>query len=277
MKVSIIIAVYKDTEALELIFRSLEYQTYKNFEVVVAEDGESIEMAKAVDIAQTKYDFSIVHTIQEDNGVRKSVSQNNAIRHSSGEYLIFIDGDCILYSNFIENHVILSAEKTVVSGRRVNLGPQYSNYLREKVLDPLELEKSFMFKYFSIQKDASIERHTEEGFSIHINGLIHTLMKKLRKKKFPLLGCNMSCYKAAMVDINGFDEALGNSAMAGDTDLEWRFEGLGYKIVSARFIANQFHLFHKRKASEYDRGQDLQMLENRKNKFFRCRIGLEKL
>ena len=45
-----------------------------------------------------------------------------------------------------------------------------------------------------------------------------------------------------MIDINGFDEELGNSAYASDTDLEWRFRGVGYKIISAKYIANQFHL-----------------------------------
>ena len=38
------------------------------------------------------------------------------------------------------------------------------------------------------------------------------------------MGCNFSCYKQAMIDINGFDEELGNSAYASDTDLEWRFK-----------------------------------------------------
>ena len=40
MKVSVIIAVYKDVEALELIIESLKNQTYKNFEVIIAEDEQ---------------------------------------------------------------------------------------------------------------------------------------------------------------------------------------------------------------------------------------------
>ena len=44
MKVSVIIAVYKDVEALELIIESLKNQTYKNFEVIIAEDGQDEKM-----------------------------------------------------------------------------------------------------------------------------------------------------------------------------------------------------------------------------------------
>lgn len=277
MKVSLIIAVYKDVEALELIFKSLAYQTYKNFEVVVAEDGESQEMAKCVTQAREEFDLEIIHTTQEDEGVRKSKSQNNAIRASGGEYLIFIDGDCILYSKFIENHLALSGEKNVVTGRRVNLGPRYSQWLRDASIESVWLEQNFLRNYLDIKEDAKEERHSEEGFSIKVNGLIHTLMKKLRKKEFPLLGCNMSFYKKAMMEINGFDEGLGNSAMAGDTDLQWRFKGLGYKVVSARYIANEFHLYHKRSPHEYERGLDLQMVENKKNRVYRCVDGIEKL
>ena len=276
MKVSVIVAVYKDVEALELIFDSLENQTYKNFEVVVAEDGESQAMDAFVTQAQSTYGFQIVHTTQEDIGVRKSKSQNNAIKVSSGEYLIFIDGDCLLYSKFIENHLLLSGEKNIVSGRRVNVGPKFSKMLRDRIITNAYLEKHFLSNYFQIKEDAKEERHSEEGFEIKPNGIIHKLITRFRKKEFPLLGCNMSFYKKAMLDINGFDEGLGNSAMAGDTDLEWRFKGLGYKIVPARYIANEFHLYHKRSEKEYDRKLDLKMIQNKTNKTYRCLDGLSR-
>ena len=271
MKVSVIIAVYKDVEALNLIIESLKNQTYKNFEVIIAEDGESEEMKTYV---ETIKGLDVKHTTQEDNGVRKSDSQNQGIRASLGEYLIFIDGDCVLYSDFIEKHIAVSSEKNIVSGRRVNLGPKYSKMLRDKKITALWLEKNFVRKYFDIANDAKEEKHTEEGLRIKPHGLIHTLLKR-RKKELPLLGCNFSCYRQAMYDINGFDEALGNSAYASDTDLEWRFKGLGYKIVSAKYIANQFHLFHKRKTGVFERGMLEQIKENQKIEKFKCTQGIE--
>lgn len=276
MKVSLIVAVYLDVEAVYLIFKSLKNQTYKNFEVIVAEDGESQVMLEAIESAKNEFSFEIIHLRQEDTGVRKSCSQNNGIKKSSGEYLIFIDGDCLLYSTFIQNHVALAQEKKIVTGRRVNVGPKYSLQLRNEEITSEWLEKNFLRKYFDIKEDAKLERHSEEGFRITPHGLIHKLMKRLRKKEFPLLGCNMSCYKSAMIEINGFDEALGNSAWASDTDLAWRFKGLGYKIVSARYIANEFHLFHKRSESEYNRGSMDQIEKNIKEKNFRCKDGIVK-
>lgn len=277
MKVSLIIAVYKDIEALNLILQSLVDQTYKNFEVVISEDGRSKEIQEYIKTAKKDYCFEIIHTIQDDTGVRKSRSQNNGIKASTGEYLIFIDGDCILYSDFLHNHILLSSPKTIVSGRRVNLGPRYSQELRSGIIESKYLEKKFMMKYFDISSDAKSEKHTEEGFRIKINGLIDIFMNQKRKKRFPLLGCNMSFYKQAMLDINGFDEGLGNSAMAGDTDLEWRFESLGYKIRPGRFIVNLFHLYHTRSTSDYARGIDEKMITNKNNNRFICKEGIHQL
>ncbi len=219
MKVSVIIAVYKDVEALELIIESLKNQTYKNFEVVIAEDGQDEEMQAFI---KSIKDLDIKHTTQEDIGVRKSKSQNNGIKTSSGEYLIFIDGDCILYSDFIEKHLKLSSPLNIISGRRVNLGPKYSSFLRNKNITSFWLEKNFTKKYFDISKDAREEKHTEEGFKIKPFSFLHKILHlKYKKKDVSILGCNFSCYKQAMIDINGFDEELGNSAYASDTDLEW--------------------------------------------------------
>lgn len=272
MKVSLIIAVYKDIEALKLIIETLRYQTYKNFEVVIAEDGNHGELSNYI---KSIHDLDILHVTQDDNGVRKSKSQNNGIQATSGEYLIFIDGDCLLHSSFIENHVKLSSKKNIVSGRRVNLGIMFSQKLRSCELQPNWIEKNFLKKYFSIANDARIEKHTEEGLYISPFGYSHKLIQWLKKKELSLLGCNFSCYKDAMISINGFDEGLGNAAVASDTDLEWRFKGFGYKIVSGRFMINQYHLYHKRK-EEYVRGVVDQMLVNKENKLYRCYNGLER-
>jgi GT2 family glycosyltransferase len=276
MKVSLIIAVYKDIVALDLIFKSLQYQTYKDFGVVVAEDGEDDKMKKFIKNAKEKYDFEIIHTTQEDIGVRKSKSQNNGIIASNGEYLIFIDGDCVLYKNFILNHIKLSCEKCIVTGRRVNLGLSYSSSLREYKISSITLENNFIKEYLKIKEDAKLEKHSEEGFCIKPNGILHKLFL-LRNKEISLLGCNMSMYKKSIYEINGFDEALGNSAYASDYDLQWRFKELGYKIISAKFIANQFHLYHKRNETDYNRNELEQIKQNQQNKIYKCKMGVVKI
>ena len=83
--------------------------------MIISEDGESIEMKKYV---STIDGLDVKHTTQEDNGVRKARSQNNGIFASSGEYLIFIDGDCIPYTTFIDGHVKLAQKNSVFNWKK---------------------------------------------------------------------------------------------------------------------------------------------------------------
>jgi glycosyltransferase involved in cell wall biosynthesis len=219
--------------------------------------------------------LEVKHTTQEDFGIRKTRSLNNGIIASSGEFLIFIDGDCIPYSTFIESYVKLSEENCILSGRRVNLGPKYSQKLRNKKLSPLTLEKTFILRYPFIAADCK-EGHSEDGFYFSPNGWLYHKFIKNRKASTSILGCNYACFKKDIVAINGYDEGYGETALGDDTDLEWRFKAYGCKIKSARNIANVFHLYHSRKFREKIKiNNEFELfLQNKRNNNFICKMGI---
>lgn len=248
MRISLIIAVYKDIESLKLIINALRKQNYPDLEVVIAEDNDSVKMAEYV---KSVKDLNIVHTTQKDLGIRKARSQNNAILKSSGDYLIFIDGDCIPYSTFISAHAFLSKPGFVLSGRRVNLGPGISKKIRNKTIDPHNLENNFIFNSLSLVLDKS--SHTTQG--IHISPtswLYKSTISKRKKSNLNILGCNFSCYKSDLLAIDGFDESYGETAVPDDTDLQWRLEAAGLKMKTCKMAANQFHLDHSRAHQQQD-------------------------
>lgn len=269
MKVSVIIAVYKDIEALNLIIEALKYQTYKNFEVVVAEDNNAVEMKEY--IASIK-DLEIQHTFQEDLGVRKSRSQNNGILKATGEYLIFLDGDIIPYSTFIAGHVSLAKKKRVLAGRRVNLNQNLSSKFRSGELKPLDLEKHYFIKGFELMFDKN--SRYEQGIYISPNSFIYKYILEKRSRNTNLIGCNFSCFKEDMLALNGFDENYGMSSLADDVDLEWRFEAYGCELVSCKNVANTFHLYHKKQNNPTSVEQRTYFEENKKNKKYVCSKGL---
>ncbi len=240
MKVSVVVAVYKDVEVLSLIVNALKQQTYKNLELVVAEDGESNGMRQYVSSVK---DFEILHTTQKDMGIRKSKSQNNGILASTGEYLIFIDGDCIPFSTFVEGHVKLSSKSVVLVGRRVNLGKRFSGKLRTQEITSTEIEKNFIFNYFKMSTDENAS-HLEQGLRCRPNGLLYQLITK--KRRTGILGCNFSLYREKMIELNGFDESYHNTSLGDDVDLSWRFKSAGLLEKSCKNVANLFHLDHGR-------------------------------
>ena len=239
IKTSIIITVYKNTIALKLILDSLINQTYKDFEVVIAEDDQFIDIKNLL----KEYDkLDILHISQEDNGMQKNIIQNKALAKANGDYIIFIDGDCIPYSTFIEGHIKLSEKKTVLSGRRVNLNSSVSEQLRYNSLTSFKLEKNYL-KYFSLMKDKTVKY--EQGIYIKPNSFIYKKFIKNSKRNVSLLGCNFSCFKNDFISINGFDESYAGTAIGDDTDLDWRFRAYGCKLKSCKNVANVFHLYHE--------------------------------
>lgn len=272
MKVSLIVAVYKDIEALDVIVRALKDQTYKNFELIVAEDNDAEEMKAYIASIEG---IEVKHTFQKDNGIQKARSLNNAILKSSGDYLIFIDGDCVPQSNFIKSHIYLAEEKKVLSGRRVNLGAKQSTDLRKKILSPIKLEKKFFLFYFDMLKDKA--SHIEQGIYLNPTGLFFKFLQK-RKSNLSLLGCNFSCFKKDIFEINGFDESYGQTAVADDTDIQWRFEALGLEMKSCKFAASVFHLYHTRAEERYLNVvcPELELMyERKKTKSYRAVEGLD--
>jgi len=269
MKVSVIVSVYKDIVALDLIIQSLKIQTYKDFELVIVEDAHTSEMKTYVSSIK---DIDYKHTFQEDLGVRKSRSQNNGILASSGEYLIFIDGDCILAPNFIESHVVLSEQNQALAGRRFNLDEKQTHQLREKQIDVQKYTQHFLRYNFWQMFDKSTR--FEQGIYIKPKGLVYSLFLKNRKRNTRILGCNFSCFKSDMIRINGFDESYGETAIPDDMDFDWRFKAAGICVKSCNNTANMFHLFHK----AHDRGdpsaQLKRMAEHREEGKFVCEMGL---
>lgn len=270
MKISIIIAVYKDIEALKIIIEALKHQTYKNFEVIVAEDNNSLEMKEYIDSIT---DLEIKHTFQEDNGIRKSRSQNNAILASSGEYLIFIDGDIIPYSTFVEGHYKLAQKGYVLAGRRVNLNENLSNRLRKGELTPLELERDFFTLGFSLMFDRN--SRFEQGIYINPDSWIYKLFLQNRKRNTSIIGCNFSCFKEDMMAINGFDESYGSSSLPDDVDLDWRFRAYGLKLKSCKNVANVFHLHHKKQNNPTTKEQRERFEYNKKTNNYITKNGLK--
>jgi len=269
MKVSIIVTVYKDIVALDLVVQSLQLQTYKDFELIIAEDAQNKDMK---DYVNSIKNLNVKHTFHADNGIQKPRSQNNAILKSSGDYLIFIDGDCILDPNFIESHLVLCEEGHVLSGRRFNLNKLKTERLRKKQIDLKKFVKNFWFYNFLQIFDR--EARFEQGIYINPKGLIYSLFLKNRKRSIKIIGCNFSCFKSDMLKINGFDEGYGESGVSDDMDLDWRFLALSLKTKSCKNAANMFHLYHPSYPRADGFGNIDKMNKNKDNNKFFCEEGL---
>jgi cellulose synthase/poly-beta-1,6-N-acetylglucosamine synthase-like glycosyltransferase len=268
-KASLIVSIYNNIAALKAVLHSIQNQTVNNFEVIISEDAEHPEVKSFIE--KFNYKGELIHLTQPDNGWQKNLALNNAIKASNSDYLIFIDGDCVLHPKFIEYHLKLADSKTILGGKRIKLDEMTSQNLLNETLSTSKMNTYLLKNYSKLKKQGA--RFIEEGFFIHpqkIFGFIPRL-----RRMHQLKGCNMSFPKHAIYDINGFDEDYTRPAIGEDIDLTWRFQRAGYQLKSVRNLAVQYHLYHKENWT--DQTENILMMNTKKEQnLFVCKNGLIK-
>ena len=267
---TIIVSIYNNIKALELVLDSLQNQTYKNFDIIISEDAEHHEVKDFLE--NYHYNGSLTHLHHPDIGWQKNLALNKAIQTSDSDYLIFVDGDCILHPHFVEYHLKYASPKSIMAGKRIKLDQITSEKIVNKEL-PVEKLNSYILKNFNnLKKQGAL--FIEEGIFINPNRILGWL-PGLRSMK-NLKGCNMSFPKKAIEAINGFDEDYIKPAIGEDIDLTWRFKEAGYNIKSVRNISVQYHIWHKENWT--DQSENI-LIMNKKKKLHQyvCKNGLQKL
>ncbi|HEC91432.1 MAG TPA: glycosyltransferase [Candidatus Atribacteria bacterium] len=102
-KVSVIITVYNEERYLKEAIESILAQSFKNFELVIVNDGSTDDTAKILDHYKNK--DSRMKTITHTTRMGQSKARNEAINNSSGEYIAILDADDISLPYRLEEQV----------------------------------------------------------------------------------------------------------------------------------------------------------------------------
>jgi glycosyltransferase involved in cell wall biosynthesis len=250
LQASLVVSVYKDIAKLDCILRSLQHQTLRNFEVIVSEDGEDEALARFMSPWLAKNE-AIQHLTQPDQGFRKNRALNRAISFARSDCLVFIDGDCVPHVRFMESHFLALARSPIAGGRRVELGPKFSQRLihNPDLITSLSRFGGYMRAMPALLADQV--KNPESGFYV---SWIHRLVEE---RPLALVGCNFSSRRKTLEAINGFNEDYQAPGIGEDSDLEWRLERAGFAIQNIKFLAPLFHLYHPRGYGFSDRNQQI--------------------
>ena len=262
--ISIIISFYKDLDNLELLLLALQQQSYCDFEVIVAEDDNMQQTINFLQIQREKNNFPILHVNQEDIGFRKCKILNKALTVSSGNKIVFLDGDCIPHRHLLKEYNLFISEGVFCTGRRVML----SKKLSEKVKETHNLSLLSFFNCLLYGVEGELKR-----------SLYFPWLKLNKGNKRGLLGCNMGGCKSDLLLVNGFDEDYQLHATGEDSDLEWRLRACGIKIQTVFYQCITYHLFHKKSHdgnSPEQVNNRLLMATKQKAGYCFCKNGIEK-
>ena len=220
LKTTLIIATYNWPEALKCVLETVLCQSRMPDEVIIADDGSTPETQQCIAAFQQK--LPIQHVWQPDQGFRKSMILNKAVAAAQGEYLIFLDGDCIPQKDFIQNHVALASDGYFVSGHRAMLTPaQTQNYLQTQ----------------------SVTLSAKQQFKLTPKSLGY--LRKLTVSQWHnVKGCNLALFKADYLAVNGYDECFEGWGYE-DSDFIIRLGKIGVKRLSGKYAVTVMHLEHQ--------------------------------
>lgn len=228
MKTTLLISTYNWPQALELIFESILIQTKLPDEILIADDGSREETKELIQFYSAKFPFTVKHFWQEDKGFRKSKILNIAIANTNADYIIQIDGDCILHEKFIEDHICNSERNLYLYGSRVNILPNYVKSIFEK--------KIIKFNLFS-KEIKNKTRTLHIPFFSKLQSKHDGISKKFR-------GCNVSYWRSDFLAVNGYNEDFEGWGRE-DSDLVIRMGNLGVKAKRLRYAGILYHIYHK--------------------------------
>lgn len=239
LKASVVLSFYNRIDYLKLVLAGIERQTFKDFEIIIADDGSSPEAVNDVERISSGLPYTITHLWHEDKGFRKNKILNQAITSAKADYLIFIDADCVPHPCFVNEHLTYMQPGKCLTGRRVNLSEKMTRILTTQNIREGFLEKKKLLLISDGIFGKSID--IEKGFYFRSD----FLRRFFNRKKRGLLGCNFSIYKDDFLKINGFDERYEAPSIGEDSDVEFRLSLNGVIVESLNNIAVQYHLFHK--------------------------------
>ena len=98
-KVSVIVPVYNVQDYIEECLLSIMKQSYKEIEIIAVNDGSKDDSLHVLEKMQAR-DSRIIILNKENGGL--SDARNYGIKHSTGDYYLFVDSDDIIHENMIE-------------------------------------------------------------------------------------------------------------------------------------------------------------------------------
>ena len=260
MKLTLIITTYNWPESLLLVIESIKRQTVLPDEIVFADDGSTNSTKDLITSFKNSFDIKIIHSWQEDIGFRVARSRNNAINKSFGDYIILIDGDMILHTNFIKDHIDSAEPGFFIQGSRVIL----SENLTKIALEETKID----FSFFSL----GLKNRKNSIYSRLLSLLFSNKTSDLRGIK----SCNMAFYRQDCLKINGFNNRFEGWGRE-DSEFIVRLINSGIRRKNIRFNAIQFHLWHN-ESSRASLSENDAMLNNAiNNQLCWCKNGLSSI
>ncbi len=263
---SVILSTYNKPLELRFALEALiaaERESDSQVEVLVADDGSTESTKEVIDEVKRDAPIKVEHVYQADEGFRLARIRNQSILKSTGDILIFIDGDSLAHPQALLAHAKRCRPGFASAGARCFLTEEESDAVLDGTKDPIQLGQ------LASNREAWRRRRR------YFEGLFHRYIGwKIRPK---LIGGNCAIHRRDLERINGFDQRFEGWGLEDD-DLSRRLRKSGVKVLDSTLdslVSHLFHLTHPSHRPTMHHTKNYQYF-NRGEPLTACRFGLKK-
>jgi GT2 family glycosyltransferase len=237
-KASVVVCTYNQPRELDLALAAMRRQTQAPVEVFVADDGSSNPTKAVVEEWHDRSPFPVHHVWQADKGYRKARIVNEAVRRATGDHIIFLDGDSFPQRSWVADHLASADGKSVLCGRRVKLGSEFSPAVTRGHIEAGRFDTPFAPALLRSSLAGDTKRL---GLAIRLPRPIARLLHPRPRR---IMGVNFSLPLEVFTAVNGLNEdwvVYGHE----DRDIEFRLIRAGVPRIALLNRAVVFHLHHE--------------------------------
>ena len=234
--ISVVITTYNRPDALTAVVEACFLQDDKNFEIIIADDGSGANTRDCIDRLRARSPVPLKHVWQPDDGFRAAMARNRGTLAATGDYIIFLDGDCIPQRDFIARHRALAQPGFLVSGSRILLSQRFTEQVLAEHIDVPALGLFDKLRY-RLRGD--------------MNKVLQLMLRwpdlgRIRRKFSwrRIKSCNLAVWRADLEKVNGFDESFVGWGHE-DSDLVVRLFHAGVLRKDGALATEVLHLWHR--------------------------------
>jgi len=209
LKFSIVVPVFNRPDEVNEFLESISKQSFRDFELIMVDGSPTNILQNVIDKFSKTLPLNYIYV----KNLGASESRNLGCEKANGEYLVFIDSDCIVPVGYLKKITEFVIENKVDGFG----GPDRA----DESFTPVQ--KAINYAMTSILTTGGIR-----GKKNHIG-------------KFQLRGFNMGVSREAFYKVGGFS----GMQVAEDIDLSMRLHKAGYKTE----LIPDAYVFHKRKSN----------------------------